>query len=442
MSTQVLLIACLSLCAVNLFLLLALWLRKAASNAADLRPQFEALEKNQEKLESRLKDEIAKNRSEAGQSAQQAREESAKNLNVFSQSVLAGMTNVSNLQKNQLDTFSQQLSQLTKLNEEKLEKVRSVVEERLKHLQEENSQKLEKMRETVGETLHSTLEKRLGESFRLVSTQLEQVYKGLGEMQTLASGVGDLKKILSNVKTRGTFGEGQLANLLSEILTPEQYEKNVITKKGSRDPVEFAIKTPGHDGRIVYLPIDAKFPTEDYERLQAAQEAGNPLLIEEAGKALENRLKFEAKNIRDKYIDPPNTTDFAFLFLPTESLYAEVLRRPGLADLLRRQHKVVLTGPMTILALLNSLQMGFRTLAVEKRAGEIWNLLGTVKTEFRVFGDFLDKTHKKLQEASSSIEDAARKSRTIERKLKDVQELPASSSTPLLEEKPIDALLE
>ena len=324
-----------------------------------------------------------------------------------------------------IDAFSKQLLMLTQMNEQKLEKVRDVVETRLRALQEDNSQKLEKMRETVDEKLHSTLEKRLGESFKVVSERLEKVHEGLGEMQSLASGVGDLKKVLTNVKTRGIWGEIQLGNLLEQILTPEQYERNVVTKQDSREPVEFAVKLPGRDGKVVYIPIDAKFPKEDYERLLQAQDEGNAAAVGEWEKALESRIKLEAKKIRDKYIDPPQTTDFAIMYLPIEGLYAEVLRRPGLCEQLQRDFRVSLAGPTTIAALLNSLQMGFRTLAVEKRASEVWQLLGDVKKEFVRFGDILDKTHTRLKQASDEIESAARKSRTIERKLKDVQQLPS-----------------
>lgn len=324
-----------------------------------------------------------------------------------------------------IDAFTQQLLVLTQMNEQKLEKVREVVETRLKDLQEDNSQKLEKMRETVDEKLHSTLEKRLGESFKVVSERLEKVHEGLGEMQSLASGVGDLKKVLTNVKTRGTWGEIQLATQLEQFLAPEQYEKNVATKQGSRDTVEFAIKLPGRGDNTVYIPIDAKYPKEDYDRLLEAQERGDGAAVEESAKAMENRIRLEAKKIRDKYIDPPYTTDFAIMYLSTEGLYAEVLRRPGVCDILQREFRVMIAGPTTIAAVLNSLQMGFRTLAVEKRAGEVWQLLGSVKNEFVKFGDILDKTHTRLKQASDEIESAARKSRTIERRLKNVQELPS-----------------
>ncbi|MBI5149403.1 MAG: DNA recombination protein RmuC [Candidatus Omnitrophica bacterium] len=325
-----------------------------------------------------------------------------------------------------LDAFSQQIFTLTQINEQKLEKIRDVVETRLQALQEDNSRKLEKMRETVDEKLHSTLEKRLGESFKIVSERLEKVHEGLGEMQSLATGVGDLKKVLTNVKTRGTWGEIQLGNLLEQVLTQEQYERNVVTKQGSREPVEFAIKLPGRDGKVVYIPIDAKFPKEDYDRLLEAQDKSDAAAIEESVKAIENRIKLEAKKIRDKYIDPPQTTDFAIMYLPIEGLYAEVLRRPGLHEQLQRDFRVSIAGPTTITAHLNALQMGFRTLAVEKRASEVWQLLGAVRNEFIKFGDILDKTQTRLKQASEEIESAARKSRTIERKLKDVQELPVS----------------
>lgn len=335
------------------------------------------------------------------------------------------------LEKNQdrsQQVMAQNLSSFSQMHEQKLERIRESVEKKLGDIQQDNSQKLEKIRETVDEKLHATLEKRLGESFQLVSERLEKVHQGLGEMQHLAAGVGDLKKVLINVKTRGTWGEVQLGNLLEQILTPEQYERNCITKPNSRDPVEFAIKLPGDGQKPVYLPVDAKFPTEDYERLQEAQEAGQLDLIEQVTKALEMRIKGEAKNIRDKYIEPPFTTDFGILFLPTEGLYAEVLRRAGLADYLRQEYRVIVAGPTTIAALLNSLQMGFRTLAVEKRASEVWSLLGTVKGEFGKFGDLLEKTKEKLDSASKNIEDATRKTRTIERKLRDVQDLPAGKN--------------
>jgi len=315
-----------------------------------------------------------------------------------------------------------------------LERVRDGVERRLESIQKDNNARLEQMRETVDEKLHSTLEKRLGESFKLVDEQLSKVHKDLGEMRNLASDVGDLKKVMTNVKTRGTWGEVQLENLLEQALTPQQYEKNAAVKRGSAERVEFAVKMPGKDASPVLLPIDAKFPVEDYQRLLEAQDEGDKAAVEEAGRALEARVKSEGRYIRDKYINPPVTTDFALLFLPAEGLYAEVLRRPGLFEMMQRDFRVTIAGPTTILAMLNSLQMGFRTLAVEKRASEVWKVLGAVKTEFARFGGILDKTQKKLQEASRTIDEAASKSRNIERRLGKVQELPSQETVPLIDE--------
>lgn len=349
----------------------------------------------------------------------------------------SSLRNFGNLVLGRMDNFAVQLSNLTALNEQKMDKLRDTVEQKLTALQEDNNRKLEKMRETVDEKLHATLEQRLGESFKQVSDRLEQVHKSLGEMQTLANGVGDLKKVLTNVKNRGTLGEIQLENLLEQLLTREQYEKNVATRKGSAERVEFAIKLPGRhndDTSCVWLPIDAKFPLEDYQRLVEAWEAGEPNKAEEAAKHLETRIKACAKDIREKYLEPPQTTDFGIMFLPIEGLYAEVLRRPGLFETLQRDYRVIVAGPTVLAALLNSLQMGFRTLAIERRSSEVWQLLGAVKTEFGKFGLVLEKTQKKLQEASNTIEDAGRRSRSIERKLRSVQELPANQALALLAE--------
>jgi DNA recombination protein RmuC len=340
------------------------------------------------------------------------------------------------VQKDQLDSFSQQLMAMTKLNEEKLNAMRKTMGDQLQAMQADNTQKLEQMRATVDEKLHSTLEKRLGESFKQVSERLEQVYKGLGEMRNLATGVGDLKKVLTNVKTRGTWGEIRLSHVLEQILTPDQYDVNVATKKNSNERVEFAIKLPGQDQdheKIVWMPIDSKFPQEDYQRLLDAQEAADKEQAERSIKNLETRIKAEAKYIKEKYLDPPNTTDFGIMFLPIEGLYAEVLRRPGLCDTLQREYRIVVTGPTTLAALLNSLQMGFRTLAIEKRSSEVWELLGAVKTEFGKFGAVLAKTKKKLQEASHTIDKAEVRTRAIERKLSKVQEVPQQNAVPLIE---------
>ncbi|HEX4912028.1 MAG TPA: DNA recombination protein RmuC [Permianibacter sp.] len=325
------------------------------------------------------------------------------------------------------------LKALAQNNEQKLEAVRSTVQQQLTALQTDNSKKLDEMRATVDEKLQATLEKRLGDSFKLVSERLEQVHKGLGEMQTLASGVGDLKRVLTNVKTRGTWGEVQLGALLEQILAPEQYEANVATRPRASERVEYAIKLPGkQDEGQVWLPIDAKFPIEDYQRLLDAQERADVAAVEEAGKLLETRLKTEARTIRDKYVAPPHTTDFAILYLPTEGLYAEALRRNGLVELLQREFRITLAGPTTLAAMLNSLQMGFKTLAIEKRSSEVWQVLGAVKTEFGKFGEVLAKTKKKLQETVNTIDSAETRTRAISRKLKSVEALPSGDASALL----------
>lgn len=419
-------------------LIILLVLLGRSNQRTQLEPFFSSLERNQEKTDRLLREELSKNREEAGLAARQGRDELSATLKSVSDSLLSRMSEIARLQKDQLDIFAGQLARLAQGSEERLEKMRETVERKLKDIEIENSQKLEQMRATVDEKLHATLEQRLGESFKLVSERLEQVHKGLGEMQTLASGVGDLKKVLTNVKARGTWGEIQLGALLEEILTPEQFAQNIVTRKGSNERVEYAVRLPGRNipgglsGSEVWLPIDAKFPQEDYHRLVEAFEQANPELMAEAARQLTARVKSEAKSIRDKYIDPPNTTDFAIMFLPAESLYAEVLRIPGLGETLQREYRVALAGPTTLTALLNSLQLGFRTLAIEKRSSEVWGLLGAVKTEFGKFSEILEKTHKKLQEAGNTIESAARKSRTIERRLKDVQELPGPDAAGLI----------
>jgi len=392
----------------NLAILALLFSRKAGDNSA-------LIKESNERIGRALREEMGANR-----------EEIARSIKNFGDSVDKRIFTLAEMQNKNFAGFSDKLGEVIEKNDKKMEYVRETIEKRLENIQKDNSEKLEKMRETVDEKLHATLEKRLGESFKLVSERLELVHKGLGEMQTLASGVGDLKKVLQNVKTRGTWGEVQLGTLLDQIMTIEQYEKNVATKKGSNDRVEFAIKIPAKDEKLknIWLPIDAKFPLEDFQNLIDAEEKCDIALIASLGKALEMRIKSEAKDIRDKYLDPPYTTDFGILFLPIEGLYAEVLRRPGLADTLQRDYKVIVTGPTTIAAILNSLQMGFRTLAIEKRSSDVWATLGAIKTEFSTFGDLLDKTHKKLQEASNTIESASRKSRTIERKLNKAQEMP------------------
>ena len=314
--------------------------------------------------------------------------------------------------------------------------MKNAVELKLTQLQEDNSKKLEEMRKTVDEKLQSTLELRLSQSFKQVSERLEQVHKGLGEMQTLATGVGDLKKVLSNVKTRGTWGEVQLANLLEQVLTPEQYASNVNTNPATQDRVEFAIKLPGRDdadGHPVYLPIDSKFPVEDFLRLIDAADRADIAAVEAAGKQLEARLKSCAEDIHKKYLCPPETTDFAIMFLPYESLYAEALRRPGLIEQLQQKYHVVVSGPTTLGALLNSLQMGFRTLAIQKRSSEVWKVLGAVKSEFGKFGEVINKVRDRLESAQKEIEKVGTRTRVLQRNLRSVEELPQLQTQELLQ---------
>ena len=330
---------------------------------------------------------------------------------------------------NQTKTQEVRFQSLTQQIQDSLETSRRTINERLGEIQQDNAKKLEDMRKTVDEKLQSTLEERLGASFKIVSERLEQVHRGLGEMQSLASGVGDLKRVLTNVKTRGTWGEIQLEAMIEQVLTANQYAKNMATRPGSSERVEFAIRFPGRDEDCpVWLPIDAKFPMEDYQRLIEAQDQADLAGIEQAGKALENRIRLEAKTIADKYLEPPHTTDFAVLYLPTEGLYAEVIRRPGLADSLQRDHRVTLAGPTNLLALLNSLQMGFRTLAIEQRSSEVWQVLGQVKTEFGKFGAVIEATEKKLQEASNKFSEVGRRKRAIDRSLKEVEALPIAGA--------------
>jgi DNA recombination protein RmuC len=339
------------------------------------------------------------------------------------------------LQQRFADALGLRLTELTQRNEQRIGEMRTTLEQKLRELQVDNAAKLEQMRATVDEKLQTTLEARLGESFRLVSERLEQVQRGLGEMQQLATGVGDLKRVLTNVRTRGTFGEVQLGALLEQVLTIEQYETNCITVPGSSERVEFAVRLPGtHSDKPVRLPIDAKFPREDYERLMDAQDRVDVDAVALSAAALERQVRVEAKRIRDKYLAPPHTTDFALLFLPTEGLYAEVLRRPGLFDSLQREFRVTLVGPTTLLALLNSLQMGFRTLAIEQRSSEVWQLLGTVKAEFGRFAGILEKTRDQLDTVRNSIDKAGVRTRAIEKQLKGVETLPGIEAQKLLED--------
>lgn len=421
-------LATLAICVVGLVLLVVLVRRKPAPSPADIREATGYLGERLDRIERAWREEQALSRQETAHSDRQAREELRSGLGQLTDSLLTRMAEIARLQKGQLDSFSRQLANLTTLNEAKLEALRHTMAERLQSMQVDNSAKLDQMRAVVDDKLQSTLEKRLGDSFKQVSERLEQVYAGLGEMRTLAAGVGDLKKVLTNVKTRGIWGEVRLSQILDQLLTPEQYAGNVITKKGGGERVEFAIRLPGPAAdreEIVWLPIDAKFPQEDYQRLLDAQEAADKDQSARSLRNLEVRVKAEARAIREKYIDPPHTTDFAIMFLPVEGLYAEVLRIPGLCDNLQHEHRVVVAGPTTLSALLNSLQMGFRTLAIERRSSQVWELLSMVKTEFGKFGETLSKTKKKLQEAANTIDHAEVRTRAIERTLRQVEGAPS-----------------
>ena len=417
-------------------------LPKRDDGAAILAGRIETLSRELERLERSVRGDLATGRDEAGQQAKSLREEvgaSLKGLSDLQKGTLEGfgnqVVNLTRTLEQRLDVFTRQMAEMAQANETRQNELRQSVEGRLTQLQQGNEAKLEQMRQTVDEKLQGTLEKRLGESFKQVSERLEQVHKGLGEMQTLANGVGDLKKVLSNVKTRGTWGEIQLGNLLEQVMTADQFIANATCRTGSAERVEYAIRLPGRDegeGEVL-LPIDAKFPREDYERLLEASDNADPEGVEAASKALENRVKSFAKDIRDKYINPPQTTDFAILFLPTEGLYAEVVRRPNLMDQLQRDYRVNLCGPTTLGALLNSLQMGFRTLAIQQRSSEVWEILGAVKTEFGKYGDLLDSVKKKLDEASNTIEKVSVRKRAIDRSLRKVAELPSVQTQTLLE---------
>ena len=371
-------------------------------------------------LERGLRDEVAR-------SAAVTRQELAQSLATFQQTLLTQQDAVAR-------TLIEQLRALSRSNDQRLSEVRTTVEHKLTAIQVDNEKKLDQMRATVDEKLHATLEQRLGESFRQVADRLEQVHRGLGEMQGLAKDVGALNRVLTNVKSRGMFGEVQLAGLLEQVFTTEQYAAQVETVPGSNARVDFAIRLPGRreHGAPVWLPIDAKFPRDDYERLLDAQDRADKPGADAAARAIEQRLRLEAKTIREKYVAPPHTTEFAILFVPTEGLYAEALRRPGLMEALQREHRVTLAGPTTLLATLTSLQMGFRTLALEQRSTEVWEVLGAVKTEFGKFGDVLTKTRKKLKEASDTIDDAQTRTQAMTRKLKTVESLSEARTQSLL----------
>jgi DNA recombination protein RmuC len=433
----------LALAALNVVVLLVLLLRQP-----DQGPLAALVRDMAERTERGLRQEVA-------ESARAGRQESAQSLAGFQRTLLAQGAEATRTQNAQIDAFAQQLAVLQKSlgdtlhqqlqslsesNARRLSEVRGTLETQLAQLQAGNAAKLEEMRQTVDEKLQATLETRLGESFRQVAERLEQVYKGLGEMQTLAQGVGDLKHLLSNVKNRGMFGEAQLASLLEQVFSPEQYATQVATRPDSRNVVDFAIRLPGRgdDGAPVWLPIDAKFPNEDYERLLDAQQRADAPGVELAARGLETRIRLEARSIAEKYVEPPHTTDFAILFLPTEGLYAEVLRRPGLLEALQRDHRITIAGPTTLLAMLNALQMGFRTLALEKRSSEVWQVLGAVKSEFLKFGTVLADVKRQTQTVLNTLDKAQTRSNVLQRKLRTVEALPDAQAQALLPQEPGD----
>ncbi|MBL0917715.1 MAG: DNA recombination protein RmuC [Hydrogenophaga sp.] len=443
-----LLVALLVLAAIGVLLQILLLRRRPAPGADELAHrqavlgQMQQVAQRVEHVEGELRREVADN-------ARIARQEQQHNLSRFQESLTAQSAETTRTQNAQLDGFAQQLVQLrgalgdaltrqlqdmSEANARRLAEIRTTLDTQLAQLQQGNAAKLDEMRAVVDEKLQSTLQARLGESFKQVADRLEQVHKGLGEMQTLAQGVGDLKHLLTNVKTRGMFGEAQLAALLEQVFAPDQYAAQVVTRPGTRNPVDFAVRLPGRgdDGAPCWLPIDAKFPNEDYERLLDAQQRADVEGAEAAGKALENAIRREAKSMAEKYLEPPHTTDFAILFLPTEGLYAEVLRRPGLMELLQREHRITLAGPTTLMAMLNSLQMGFRTLALEKRSSEVWQVLGAVKTEFAKFGDVLAKVKSQTQTVLNTLDQAEVRSRAMGRALKTVEALPQDRAAGLL----------
>ena len=410
----------LAACTVCVVLALLLWRRTTPAPDPAQTAAWEQLHERLNRLERDMRQEV-------GESARGARQELSLNLAQFQQSQTEQL---GLMQKNLGDTLNTQLQALSEGNARRMAEVRDTLDQQLQQLQKTNAAKLDEMRQTVDEKLQTTLEARLSESFKQVAERLEQVHQGLGHMKTLAQGVGDLQRVLSNVKTRGIFGEVQLEALLEQVLTIEQYGKQVETKPRSNQRVDFAIKLPGRsdDGAAVWLPIDAKFPREDYERLLDAQDRADPIAAEASAKAMESRIRQEAKSIAESYLAPPHTTDFAILFLPVEGLYAEVLRRPGLMDSLQRDYRVTLAGPTTLLAILNSLHMGFRTLALEKQASEVWKVLGAVKTEFDRYGEWVAKVREQVQKAADTLDRADTRSKQMRRVLKGVEALPEAEA--------------
>ncbi len=421
--TNLLIIVCIILLIVNIILT---FLKKNSSTPDYLNNELMKTSLNVAKIDPLIRGEFATNRDEIQKSAKDSRQELSNSLKSFEETFSHNVKDSNDLQRINFKDLIAKQEQIKTDIENRMERIRETVEKKLGDIQLDNGKKLEEMRITVDEKLQSTLDKRFNDSFMLISERLELVHKGLGEMQTLAISVGDIKKVMTNVKSRGIMGEYQLANILEDLLTNEQYEKNVKTKSGSGAIVEFAIKMPNNNNldKMLWLPIDSKFPKEDYEILVDAYEEGDPTKLEIYRKAFKVSIIKNAKDIKEKYIDPPNTTEYGIMFLPFESLYAEVLRTPGLFELLQKDYKITITGPTTLSALLNSLQMGFRTLAIEKRSSEVWDILSVVKTEFGRFGGYLEKTKKKLQEATNTIDQVSVRSRAIERQLKNVHESP------------------
>ena len=406
----------------------------AARDVAALRGRFDALSQGIADHERDVRTDLAVARNDATSASAALRQEVATAMARFGETNAQLHNAASGAQAGELKAFAERLAQLAQATEQRMDALRRTLEERLDHLRSDNAQKLDQMRATVDEKLQATLEQRLGASFRQVSERLEQVHRGLGEMQSLATGVGDLKRVLTNVKSRGNWGEVQLGALLADMLPANQYAQNVATRPGSEERVEYAVRFPGRndDGTACWLPIDAKFPLEDWQRLQEAIERADPEAVDATRRSLEQFFKAQAKKIRDKYIESPHTTDFAILFVPTEGLFGEALSRPGLQDTLQRDYRVTLAGPTTLVAILNSLQLGFRTLAIEKRSTEVWRVLGAVKAEFTRFGEILAKTKDRLDQVGKTLDEAGRKSTTIARKLRDVEALPDADADRLL----------
>ena len=424
MNTDLLLVLVIALAVMNLALLLRL-MGRASSNSA----------------EQAMRSELRDAREEAAKRSHELREEVSGSLDKTAQTLTSTVGQLGNVQKQQLESVTAQVQALVEVNQQRLEGLRATISEQLGEMREANEKKLEEMRRTVDEKLQGTLEKRLGESFKLVREQLDAVHKGLGEMQSLATGVGDLKNVLTNVKVRGTWAEYQLGAILEQVLTPEQFDRNVATHENSSERVEFAIRLPGRSddpNDCVWLPIDSKFPQEDYIRLTEASKSADAEAVAQSTRELMRSVTQSAKTIAEKYLNPPHTTDFAVLYLPTEGLYAEVLRQPGMVSQLQQDYRVVVSGPTTIAALLNSLRLGFRSLAIEQQASEVWQVLAAVKTEFGKFGEVLDKVKKQLATASNTIDQTQTRTRAMARKLQKVEQLPSGESDELLEFLPED----